>query len=105
MFRRPTGPPTSADGFADALRRPWVCRASRAYRKIICVDPLEERAMNLGYFMMPNHPPHRTYADAHAHNLDTLEFIDSLGYSEAWVGEHYTCKREPLSCPDILIAQ
>jgi alkanesulfonate monooxygenase SsuD/methylene tetrahydromethanopterin reductase-like flavin-dependent oxidoreductase (luciferase family) len=61
--------------------------------------------MNLGYFMMPNHPEHRRYADAHAHNLDTLEFIDGMGYSEAWVGEHYTCKREPLSCPDILIAQ
>jgi alkanesulfonate monooxygenase SsuD/methylene tetrahydromethanopterin reductase-like flavin-dependent oxidoreductase (luciferase family) len=61
--------------------------------------------MKLGYFMMPQHPPHRSYADAHAHNLDTLEFIDKMGFSEAWVGEHYTCKREPLPCPDILIAQ
>ena len=36
--------------------------------------------MKLGMFMMPNHPPHRTYADAHAHNLDTLTFADRLGY-------------------------
>jgi alkanesulfonate monooxygenase SsuD/methylene tetrahydromethanopterin reductase-like flavin-dependent oxidoreductase (luciferase family) len=61
--------------------------------------------MKLGYFMMPNHPVHRSYFDAHSHDLDTLEFIDGLGFSEAWVGEHYTCKREPLPCPDILIAQ
>ena len=61
--------------------------------------------MKLGYFMMPNHPEHRSYLDAHQHNLDTIEFIDGLGFSEAWVGEHYTCKREPLPCPDILIAQ
>jgi alkanesulfonate monooxygenase SsuD/methylene tetrahydromethanopterin reductase-like flavin-dependent oxidoreductase (luciferase family) len=61
--------------------------------------------MQLGMFMMPNHPPHRAYAEAHAHDLDTLVFADGLGLSEAWVGEHFTCKREPLPCPDILIAQ
>lgn len=61
--------------------------------------------MQLGMFMMPNHPPHRTYADGHSHNLDTLSFADRLGYSEGWVGEHFTSKREPVPCPDILIAQ
>ncbi len=61
--------------------------------------------MKLGMCMMPNHPPHRSYADAHAHNLDTLTFADRLGYVEGWVGEHFTSKREPVPCPDILIAQ
>ena len=61
--------------------------------------------MKLGAFMMPNHPPHRSYADAHAHNLDTLIFLDRLGFVEGWVGEHFTSKREPVPCPDILIAQ
>ena len=61
--------------------------------------------MKLGMFMMPNHPPHRSYADAHAHNLDTLSFADRMGYVEGWVGEHFTSKREPVPCPDILIAQ
>jgi hypothetical protein len=40
--------------------------------------------MKLGMFMMPNHPPHRSYADAHAHNLDTLGFADRMGYVEGW---------------------
>ena len=61
--------------------------------------------MDAGLFMMPNHPPHRAYADGHAHNLDTLSFADRTGYREAWIGEHFTCKREPLPAPDILIAQ
>jgi len=61
--------------------------------------------MKLGMFMMPNHPEHRSLAEAHAHDLDTLVFADRLGYSEGWVGEHFTAKREPVPCPDILIAQ
>jgi alkanesulfonate monooxygenase SsuD/methylene tetrahydromethanopterin reductase-like flavin-dependent oxidoreductase (luciferase family) len=61
--------------------------------------------MELGMFFMPNHPPHRAYAEGHAHNLDTLEFADRIGFDEAWVGQHFTARREPLPCPDILIAQ
>jgi alkanesulfonate monooxygenase SsuD/methylene tetrahydromethanopterin reductase-like flavin-dependent oxidoreductase (luciferase family) len=63
------------------------------------------RQVKLGLFMMPNHPPHRSYADGHAHDLDTLVYADQLGLEEAWVGEHFTCRREPMPCPDILIAQ
>lgn len=61
--------------------------------------------MKLGLFMMPNHPEHRSLAEAHAHDLDTLIFADRLGFTEGWVGEHFTAKREPVPCPDILIAQ
>jgi alkanesulfonate monooxygenase SsuD/methylene tetrahydromethanopterin reductase-like flavin-dependent oxidoreductase (luciferase family) len=61
--------------------------------------------MQLGLFMMPNHPPRRGYADAHAHDLDTLGFADRMGFVEGWVGEHFTARREPVPCPDILIAQ
>jgi alkanesulfonate monooxygenase SsuD/methylene tetrahydromethanopterin reductase-like flavin-dependent oxidoreductase (luciferase family) len=61
--------------------------------------------MDAGLFMMPNHPPHRDYAEGHFHNLDTLAFADAIGFEEAWIGEHFTCKREPLPAPDLLIAQ
>lgn len=61
--------------------------------------------MDLGFFMMPNHPPHRDYREGHEHDLDTLVFGDKLGVTEGWVGEHFTCRREPVPCPDILIAQ
>jgi alkanesulfonate monooxygenase SsuD/methylene tetrahydromethanopterin reductase-like flavin-dependent oxidoreductase (luciferase family) len=61
--------------------------------------------MDVGLFMMPNHPPHRDYAEGHFHNLDTLAFADAMGFDEAWIGEHFTCRREPLPAPDLLIAQ
>jgi len=61
--------------------------------------------MKLGAFLMPNHPPERGYAEGHYHNLEYLSFLDSEGFHEAWVGEHYTVPREPCPAPDLLIAQ
>jgi alkanesulfonate monooxygenase SsuD/methylene tetrahydromethanopterin reductase-like flavin-dependent oxidoreductase (luciferase family) len=61
--------------------------------------------MEAGLFMMPNHPPHRDYREGYEHDLDTLSFVDRNGYTEAWIGEHFTCRREPLPAPDLMIAQ
>ena len=61
--------------------------------------------MKLGAFLMPNHPRERDYAEGHYHNLEYLSFLDSSGFHEAWIGEHYTVPREPLPSPDLLIAQ
>ena len=30
--------------------------------------------MKLGTFMMPNHPPHRSFAEGHDHDLNYLSF-------------------------------
>lgn len=61
--------------------------------------------MKLGAFMMPNNPPDRGIATGHYHNLDYISFIDKLGLSEVWIGEHYTVPREPCPSPDLMIAQ
>ena len=31
--------------------------------------------------------------------------LDRLGYSEAWIGEHFTSQWENIPCPDLFIAQ
>ena len=46
--------------------------------------------MEYGVFMMPSHPPEREVFQAHQWDLDCLVLADELGYSEAWIGEHYT---------------
>lgn len=61
--------------------------------------------MKLGAVLMPSHPPERSIADGHAWDLEELKRLDSLGYEEAWIGEHFTSKWEPCPAPDLLIAQ
>jgi alkanesulfonate monooxygenase SsuD/methylene tetrahydromethanopterin reductase-like flavin-dependent oxidoreductase (luciferase family) len=61
--------------------------------------------MKLGYFAMPSHPPERSLKDGHEWDLQTLRWLDELGYDEAWIGEHYTSPWEPHPSPDLLSAQ
>jgi alkanesulfonate monooxygenase SsuD/methylene tetrahydromethanopterin reductase-like flavin-dependent oxidoreductase (luciferase family) len=61
--------------------------------------------MDFGYFAMPSHPPERGLKAGHDWDLQTLRWLDELGYTEAWIGEHYTAPWEPHPSPDLLIAQ
>jgi alkanesulfonate monooxygenase SsuD/methylene tetrahydromethanopterin reductase-like flavin-dependent oxidoreductase (luciferase family) len=61
--------------------------------------------MDLGYFMIPSHPPERNPYDWHQYDLQALRWGDELGVSEAWVGEHFTVAWEPNPAPDLTIAQ
>jgi alkanesulfonate monooxygenase SsuD/methylene tetrahydromethanopterin reductase-like flavin-dependent oxidoreductase (luciferase family) len=61
--------------------------------------------MEFGYFTMPSHPPERGLKAGHDWDLQVMRWLDDLGYSEAWVGEHHTAPWEPHPAPDLLIAQ
>ena len=61
--------------------------------------------MKYGMFMMPSHPPERELYAAHQWDLDCLQLADELGFSEAWIGEHFTSPWEPIPAPDLMIAQ
>ena len=61
--------------------------------------------MKYGMFMMPSHPPERELYAAHQWDLDCLQMADELGFSEAWIGEHFTSPWEPIPAPDLMIAQ
>ncbi len=61
--------------------------------------------MQLGMFLMPCHPPERPLADGARWDLDVIRRADELGYTEAWIGEHFTVAWEPCPAPDLLIAQ
>ena len=51
--------------------------------------------MKAGVFMMPSHPPERDLYEGHAWDLQHLEFVDRVGFHEAWIGEHFTAPWEP----------
>ena len=61
--------------------------------------------MEFGLFMMPLHPPHRSYADSYDRDLDLIVRADNLGFKEVWVGEHVTERWENAPCPDLLLAK
>ncbi len=61
--------------------------------------------MEFGLFMMPLHPPHRSFADSYDRDLDLIVKADQLGYNEAWIGEHVTERWENAPAPDLLIAK
>ncbi len=57
--------------------------------------------MKAGVFMMPSHPPERGLYEGHAWDLQHLEFVDRVGFHEAWIGEHFTAPWEPNPAPDL----
>ncbi|MBX9605815.1 MAG: LLM class flavin-dependent oxidoreductase [Gammaproteobacteria bacterium] len=61
--------------------------------------------MDVGVFMMPSHPPERDLRVGFEWDLEHIALCDRLGFSEAWIGEHFTAPWEPNPAPDILIAQ
>ena len=61
--------------------------------------------MQLGFFTMPLHPPGSDLAQTLADDLEQLVVLDRLGYTEAWIGEHFTAEWENIPAPDLLIAQ
>jgi alkanesulfonate monooxygenase SsuD/methylene tetrahydromethanopterin reductase-like flavin-dependent oxidoreductase (luciferase family) len=55
--------------------------------------------MRLGLFMMPLHDPERDYQSVLKDDREAILHAEALGYDEAWVGEHYACKTEPIPDP------
>jgi alkanesulfonate monooxygenase SsuD/methylene tetrahydromethanopterin reductase-like flavin-dependent oxidoreductase (luciferase family) len=61
--------------------------------------------MEFGFFTMPSHPPERSPGDGHEWDLKVLRWLDELGYTEAWIGEHHTAIWEPHPAPDFLVLE
>ena len=54
--------------------------------------------------MMPFHHPTRDYATILEEDQETIVLADRLGYSEAYVGEHYSSGSERITSPLIFLA-
>lgn len=61
--------------------------------------------LKLGLFLMPATVPGRSLADVLDWNLDVITHADQLGYSEAWIGQHFTTPWEPIVSPQQVIAR
>jgi alkanesulfonate monooxygenase SsuD/methylene tetrahydromethanopterin reductase-like flavin-dependent oxidoreductase (luciferase family) len=64
----------------------------------------KESAMRLGIFMMPVHPPTRSFTDTLAEDEEKSLYADELGFDELWVGEHFSATTEPIPSPLMFMA-
>ena len=60
--------------------------------------------VKLGLFTMPFHHPDRDYATILAEDQEAIVLADQLGFSEAYVGEHFTSWCERITSPLIFLA-
>jgi alkanesulfonate monooxygenase SsuD/methylene tetrahydromethanopterin reductase-like flavin-dependent oxidoreductase (luciferase family) len=60
--------------------------------------------MRLGLFMMPVHPPARSFTETLAEDAEKSLLADRLGFEELWMGEHFSATSEPIPSPLMFMA-
>jgi hypothetical protein len=60
--------------------------------------------MRLGMFMMPVHPPDRTFFSTLEEDSEKSVLADRLGFDEVWLGEHFSATTEPIPSPLMFFA-
>lgn len=60
--------------------------------------------MRFGVFLPPMHKVGINPTLALHRNLEFMEWLDDLGYAEAWIGEHHSAGSELIASPEVFIA-
>ncbi|MGH2351249.1 MAG: LLM class flavin-dependent oxidoreductase [Chloroflexota bacterium] len=60
--------------------------------------------MRFGIFLAPFHRVGENPTLALARDLELIEWLDAVGYDEAWIGEHHSGGWETIASPEIFIA-
>ena len=65
---------------------------------------MKKRGMQFGIFLAPFHRTGDNPTLAITRDLEMIEFLDRLGYDEAWIGEHHSAGWEIIASPELVIA-
>lgn len=65
---------------------------------------MAHRGLRFGIFLAPFHRVGDNPTLAIARDLELVEWLDWLGYDEAWIGEHHSAGWEIIASPEIFIA-
>jgi len=60
--------------------------------------------LRFGAFIAPFHPIDENPTLAIQRDLELVEWMDRLGYDEAWIGEHHSAAYELIASPEVFIA-
>ena len=62
---------------------------------------MSRRGLNFGIFLAPFHRLGENPTLGMARDLELIDWLDHLGYDEAWVGEHHSAGWETIAAPEI----
>jgi limonene 1,2-monooxygenase len=65
---------------------------------------MAHRGMKFGIFLAPFHRVGENPTLALARDMELIEWLDHLGYDEAWIGEHHSAGWELIASPELMIA-
>lgn len=65
---------------------------------------MSRRGLNFGIFLAPFHRLGDNPTLGFSRDLELIEWLDHLGYDEAWVGEHHSAGWETIAAPEIFMA-
>jgi len=63
-----------------------------------------DRRLRFGAFIAPFHPTDENPTLAIERDLELVQWMDTLGYEEAWIGEHHSAGYEIIASPEVFIA-
>ncbi len=67
-------------------------------------NPNHTQSIRNGIFLAPFHPTDEDPTLAIERDLELVSFLDSIGYAEAWIGEHHSAGFEIIASPELFIA-
>jgi len=65
---------------------------------------MSEINLRHGIFLPPFHPNEEDPTQCLERDLELMQWLDKLGFHEAWIGEHHSAGYEIISSPEIFIA-
>src|SRR5260370_17588760 len=61
------------------------------------------KGLTFGIFLAPFHRVGENPTLSMARDMELVEWIDGLGFDEAWIGEHHSAGWETISSPEVFI--
>ena len=65
---------------------------------------MAHRGLTFGIFLAPFHRLGENPTLAIGRDIELIEWLDQLGYDEAWIGEHHSAGWELIASPELIIA-
>ena len=65
---------------------------------------MSTQRMDFGIFLAPFHPVNENPTLSLQRDFELIEWLDQLGYDEAWIGEHHSGGFEIIASPELFIA-